>query len=65
MRVPSINDIKSDQGYVHIEVVQFLYKTDYFPQLEGQLQEKREKLTATDNFKKRKEINKEREGQDG
>jgi tetratricopeptide (TPR) repeat protein len=54
-----INDIKSDIGNVHIEVLQFIRNTDYFPQLENQLEIKRQNLAKIDDLKKRFKLNKE------
>jgi len=52
-----IKDIKSDKGYVNIEVLQFIYDTDYYPVLENKLKSKRQVLEKTNDAKKRIQLN--------
>lgn len=53
-----ISDIKSDIGDVHIEVLQFIYNTDYYTLLEKKLINERKKLEITNNSKYRLLLNK-------
>ncbi len=54
-----INDIISDTGNVHIEVLKFIHNTDYFPRLENKLKIKREDLARINDFRQRFSINNE------
>lgn len=54
-----INDIKSDIGNVHIEILKFIRNTDYFPRLERQLAVKRDILSGINDSNKRLLLNDE------
>lgn len=54
-----IDDIRSDRGDVHIEVIQFIQNTNYFPLLDKKLGIKRRELSNSKNIQNRIILDKE------